>query len=81
MVLIILAVLAWALTKIMKWDFTSSYLVFLITLFILCDETKLLLIPFLAIVHFQTRMIREEFKRSGCTDLRLFLKQREINHA
>ena len=81
MALIIVVILAWTLTKIMKWEHTSGYCVFLITLAALCEESRLFLVPFLIIVHFQTKMIREEFKRSGCTDLRLFLKQREINHA
>ena len=81
MTLLILVLMAFVLTFILKWEYTSSYILWLGTLFILCDETKLLLVPFLIIVEIQVRMIKDEFKRSGVKDLRLFLKQREINHA
>lgn len=81
MALIILIVVAWALTHVLKFEYTSSYVLFLVALATLSDESKLFLIPFLVIVYVQTRILEDEYKRSGLTDLKSFLKQREANYA
>lgn len=82
MALIILALtaLAWGLTKILKWEHTFSYVVFLIALAILSPESQLFLVMWLIVVHFQTVVLKERWKSSGL-DIKDFLKQREASRA
>lgn len=67
MVLLILCLSAWALTKTLKQEYTSSYVIFVLTMLILCDETRLFMIPFLAIVHVQMRKLMKEHRRNIAT--------------
>ena len=73
--------MAWALTHVLKFEYTSSYVLFLVALATLSDESKLFLIPFLIIVYVQTRILEDEYKRSDFTDLKSFIRQREATHA
>jgi len=63
MAFLILCLGAWVLTKILKQEYTSSYVLFVLTMLVLCDETRLFMVPFLAIVHVQTRKLMEEYQQ------------------
>ena len=77
MAFLILCLGAWVLTKTLKQEYTSSYVIFVITMLFLCDETRLFMIPFLVIVHVQTRKLVEEFRQSGLKDHKEFFKARQ----
>lgn len=63
MAFLILCLGAWVMTKTLKQEYTSSYVIFVLTMLVLCDETRLFMIPFLAIVHVQMRKLMKEHRR------------------
>ena len=77
MAFLILCLGAWVLTKTLKQEYTSSYVLFVITMLVLCAETRIFMIPFLAIVYVQTRKLMEEYRRSGLKDHKEFFKARQ----
>lgn len=76
MVILVLFIAAWVLTKILKQEYTSSYVVFLVTMALLCSESRLFLAIFMIIVHFQTQKLKEEYRRSGFKTPQEFLEYR-----
>jgi len=58
----IILIIAYLLTKVLKWDFTSSFVVFCITMIILCDEAKLIFLMFAIIVQIQVQYLKRNFR-------------------
>ena len=56
--IIIILIIAYLLTKVLKWEHTSSFLVFCIAMFALCDELKLLFFIFIIIVQIQVEFLK-----------------------
>lgn len=52
-------IIAYALTKILKWNFTSSFVVFCVSMFFLCDESRLLFVIFAIIVQVQVQHLKK----------------------
>ena len=55
----IIALIAYLMTKILKWEHTSSYLVFCGAMMVLCAETRLLFFIFAIIVQVQVEHLKQ----------------------